>query len=134
MTSQHFKILLIEDEEDLSKLLLLRFRKAGFEADSANNGKTGLEKAISFHPDLILLDVIMPGMDGWQVCEKIKKTPDLKQTHVFMVTAAPSVELEEKAKLLGADGIIFKPFENQELMNLVSKLIEKKKTLNHPPR
>ncbi len=128
MTTQHFKILLIEDEEDLSKLLLLRFRKAGFEVESANNGKTGLEKAFSFHPDLILLDVIMPGMDGWQVCEKIKRNPDLAQTHVVMVTAAPSAELEEKAKSLGADGIIFKPFEHQELMNLVSKLIEKKKT------
>lgn len=126
MAARPAKILIVEDEEDLARLLMFRLRRAGFEVDSATDGKSGLEKAFSFQPDVILLDVIMPGMSGWEVCEKLKNHPQTKGIAVLIVTAAPSSEYEQKAKSLGADGMIFKPFNSEELMAFLTKVLKKK--------
>jgi len=80
------KILLIEDEPLLLQLFEAKLKQEGFEVETASRGQTGLEKAESFHPNLILLDILMPGMNGFEVMEKLKSGPTTKKIPVVFLT------------------------------------------------
>ena len=107
------RILVVEDERNIAKLLQYNIRKEGYECDVAGDGETGLEKAQTGAYDLILLDIMLPKMDGFEVCEKIRYK---SQVPIIFVTARE----EEKDRILGletgADDYITKPFSFQELM------------------
>lgn len=107
------RILIIEDEKSISDIIEFNLNKEGFEIDAAYNGKTGLEKALSNKPDLILLDVMLPELDGFQVCKKVRETSSVP---IIMLTAKE----EEVDKILGlelgADDYITKPFSMRELI------------------
>ncbi len=107
------KILIIEDEKSISDIIEFNLNKEGFEIDAAYNGRTGLEKALSDKPDLILLDVMLPEIDGFQVCKKVRETSSVP---IIMLTAKE----EEVDKILGlelgADDYITKPFSMRELI------------------
>jgi len=107
------KILIIEDEKSISDIIKFNLVKEGFETDMAYDGKSGLEKALSIKPDLILLDVMLPLMDGFQVCKKIRETSTVP---IVMLTAKEE-EVDKVLGLeLGADDYITKPFGMRELI------------------
>ena len=107
------KILIIEDEKSIADIIKFNLVKEGFEIDTAYDGKTGLDKALSLKPDLILLDVMLPEMDGFQVCKRIRET----STVPILILTAKEEEVDKVLGLeLGADDYITKPFSMRELV------------------
>lgn len=107
------KVLIIEDEKAISDIIKFNLTKEGFEVDTAYDGQNGLEKAITTNPDLILLDVMLPMMDGFQVCKKVRETSSVP---ILMLTAKEE-EVDKVLGLeLGADDYITKPFGMRELI------------------
>src|SRR4029453_12707288 len=116
------RVLVIDDEPDIRKLLGTLLRRAGHEVAEADNGRTGLRALHAFPPDLVLLDVSMPEMDGWQTLERIR---DLSDVPVLMLTARGD-ELERVRGLqAGADDYVVKPFGRQELLARVQALLRR---------
>ncbi|MCQ2770533.1 MAG: response regulator transcription factor [Clostridia bacterium] len=116
------KILVIEDEKQISKILTVNLNLAGYETDAAYDGKTGLEKALTGNFDLILLDIMLPGMDGFEVCKNVRKTLD---TPIIMVTARED-EIDKILGLdLGADDYVTKPFSINILLARVKANIRR---------
>lgn len=107
------KILIIEDEQPIAEILKFNLEKEGYEAIIANNGELGLQMALSVSPDLILLDLMLPGMDGMDVCRLVRQQADMP---ILMLTAKDS-EVDKVLGLeLGADDYITKPFSNREVL------------------
>lgn len=107
------KILIIEDEKSISDIIKFNLVKEGFEVETAYDGRNGLDKALSIEPDLILLDVMLPLLDGFQVCKKVRETSSVP---ILMLTAKEE-EVDKVLGLeLGADDYITKPFGMRELV------------------
>lgn len=107
------KVLIIEDEKSIADIIRFNLVKEGFEVDIAHDGKTGLEKALAANPDLVLLDVMLPVMDGFHVCKKIRECSTVP---IVMLTAKEE-EVDKVLGLeLGADDYITKPFGMRELI------------------
>ena len=107
------KILIVEDEKAISDIIKFNLTKEGFEADTAYDGQDGLEKALSGNPDLILLDVMLPLMDGFEVCKRVRES---SMVPILMLTAKEE-EVDKVLGLeLGADDYITKPFGMRELI------------------
>ncbi|HWQ77694.1 MAG TPA: winged helix-turn-helix domain-containing protein [Anaerovoracaceae bacterium] len=107
------KVLIIEDEKSISDIIKFNLNKEGFEVDTAYDGQNGLDKALSGNPDLILLDVMLPILDGFQVCKKLRETSTVP---ILMLTAKEE-EVDKVLGLeLGADDYITKPFGMRELI------------------
>ncbi|MCK4802293.1 response regulator [bacterium] len=123
------KILVIDDEEGVLTLLKFRLGKFGHEVITSNNGIDGIRKARMFEPDLILLDLVMPGMSGFRVCELLKSYKKTKDIPIFIFTALDRLEDVERAFEKGADDYIVKPFEvvtiNNTIENKFSMFVEK---------
>ena len=81
------RILLVDDEADILEFLSYNLRKEGFDVKCARNGLEAMDISVQFRPDLIILDVMMPGMDGYEACRQIRNHPDLKETVVAFLTA-----------------------------------------------
>ena len=116
------RILLIEDELDVARVTEMRLEKSGYEVVNALNGaeaSTFLEKNI---PDLILLDLLLPGERGEEICKKLKCDDRFKDIPVIIFTASAS-DLPKVATEIGADDYIMKPFEPEELLDKVKKFI-----------
>lgn len=118
------KILLIDDELDLVKAVTVRFKASGYELIPASDGEEGVDKAQEFRPDLILLDIIMPKMDGYEVCKALKANPKTKNIPIVIFTATGQRDLEERCMAAGAAAVIKKPFETTELLELVNKFLQ----------
>ena len=114
--AQTKKILIIDDEGELNEIIAMRLTKAGYQIDTAINGPLGIEKAKSFLPDVILLDINMPGMDGWQVCAKLKETPETKAIKIVILTATRDFT---RAKNLGVSRVVLKPFNYEEILDVI---------------
>ena len=112
MTSQA-KILLIEDEEDVIVLLRFRLEQEGYEVLSAENGVDGLRILQQEHPDLVLLDVMMPRMNGWETCKRIRQYSDVP---IIMLTALGQETDKVRGLEMGADDYVTKPFSLAELI------------------
>ena len=109
------KILVVEDELDIRELLVDTLVDNGYEVVEAADGITGLEQALGHIPDIILLDVMMPGMDGFQVLEKLKQSPLTESIPVIMVSAKGQEQDVQDAIRAGAWGYVTKPWEPSEL-------------------
>ena len=121
------KILLVEDEKELARLTKIRLENAGFTVEIANDGKEGLEKVATLKPDLVILDLVIPKIDGYRVCEVIKSDPKYKNIPVIMLTVR-SQSIEKKAGYaVGADEYLTKPYDAELLLNKVNKLLNKGK-------
>lgn len=106
------KILVVDDEKPISDIISFSLKKEGYEIDVAYDGEVALEKFASFNPDLIILDLMLPKVDGLEVCRQIRKT---SQVPIIMLTAKDS-EIDKVLGLeLGADDYVTKPFSNREL-------------------
>jgi len=107
------KVLVIDDDKNICELVSLYLLKEGYEVFTAFNGVDGLEKFKSVNPDIIILDIMMPGMDGWEVCRTIKK----KYTTPILMLSAKGETFDKVLGLeLGADDYIVKPFDSKELV------------------
>ena len=120
-------ILIVEDDPETVKLVKFILEKNDYSTISAKDGKEGLRMARERKPDLIILDLMLPGMDGYRVCETLKAEPDTKDIPIIMLTALDTGPDFEKALEKKADWYITKPFEAQHLLKRVTYLIEKKR-------
>lgn len=116
------RILIVEDEADLRTGLVKLFREEGYAVDAAANGIDGLQKAKDFEYDAIVLDYMMPGMDGREVLRRLRS---VKRTPVMMLTARNSVEDRVVGLDLGADDYLAKPFVQQELLARLRALVRR---------
>ena len=116
------KILIVEDEKAISDIVKFNLEKDGYRVETAYDGNAGLEKALNSKPDLILLDVMLPGLDGFQICKKVREVSNVP---IIMVTAKEE-ELDKVLGLeLGADDYITKPFSMRELIARVKANIRR---------
>jgi len=117
------KILIIDDEPEIITLTRMMLQKAGYDVIEAESGKEGLEILKKEKIDLVLLDVVMPGMNGWEVCRKIKADENLRQIPVVMFTVYNSREDIIRSRECGADTYLSKPFDREELLDVVRRLL-----------
>jgi two-component system sensor histidine kinase/response regulator len=125
------KILVIDDEPDLVSTVQCRLEWCKFDVVTASNGQEGLEKATSEKPELILLDIDMPGMSGHEVLEHMSNRPDLKGIPVIMCTALCEAEDIAKASSYGVVDYIAKPFDFSELVEKISNVLGIKTLAEH---
>lgn len=119
------KILVVEDHKDTRELLKYNLSQSGFEVAAEADGLSGLERARTFLPDIILLDLMLPGMDGLEVCRKIKQTSELSHIPVVMLTAKGE-EVDRIVGLeLGADDYVVKPFSPRELILRIKAILRR---------
>ena len=116
------KILLIEDELDLVEVTKMRLEKSGYEVIAVPSGEAALDLIQNDPPGLILLDLLLPGMQGEEICKKLKCDDRLKTIPVVLFTASAS-DIPKVAREVGADDYIMKPFESEELLGKVKKFI-----------
>ncbi len=121
------KILVVDDEENIRKLVNYNLVLDGFEVIMAVDGKEGLEKAINEKPDLILLDIMMPEIDGLEVCSRLKKNPETRDIPIFMLSAKGQMQDLEDAFDVGADNYITKPFDVDKLSEIILFKLNKMK-------
>lgn len=102
------KILLVEDDETLAEVYKQRLELEGFDVNHVNNGEDALATALKFRPDLVLLDVMMPKLNGFDVLDIMRQTPETRNVHIIMLTALSQPKDEQRAKDLGADDFLIK--------------------------
>ena len=122
---QKEKVLVVDDEEHIIELIKFNLESAGYEVFTANNGIDAVDVAIESRPKLILLDLMLPGMDGFDVCKELKRNKETKNISVIMLTAK-SEELDKILGLeLGADDYITKPFSVREMLARVKAVLRR---------
>lgn len=126
------KILLVDDEPDILEFLSYNLIKEGYEVITANNGAEGLKKAKIEKPDLILLDIMMPEMDGIEACTEIRKVESLKKTLIVFLTARTEEFSQLAGYDAGADDYITKPVKPKVLMSKIKALL-RLKTIEEKP-
>lgn len=120
------KILLVEDNELNRDMLSRRLQRRGFEVVNAVNGQEGVEMAHSEAPELILMDISLPIMDGWEATRKIKKSSKMRSTPIIALTAHAMVGDREKSLEAGCDDYDTKPIDFQRLLQKMKILMEKR--------
>jgi DNA-binding response OmpR family regulator len=118
------KVLFIEDEEDVRNAVRFILEGEGYDFFGASNGPEGIAKITKFDIDLLLLDVMMPGIDGFEVCRAIKSEPSIDLPVIFVSAKAEATDIS-RGFALGADDYIIKPFEPNDLLNRVKRVLEK---------
>ena len=116
------KVLIVEDDNNIAELLHLYLEKEGFETQVARDGGKGVELFRSFQPDLVLLDIMLPVMDGWSVLKKIRESG---KTPVIMLTAKGELEDRVTGLESGADDYIVKPFEMKEVLARIHAVLRR---------
>lgn len=120
------KILLIEDEPSQVMMVKFRLEANNFDVVAACDGEEGLKKAYEEKPDLILLDVVMPKINGYEVCRRLKRSPETQNIPVLLFTASAGPNIKGKARACGADNYITKPFDAADLVGKIKALLKEK--------
>ena len=120
------KILLVDDDTDILEILTYNLKKSNFIVDTASNGIEAIEKALKFKPDLIVLDVMMPEMDGITTCEKIREIPDLDNVIITFLTARNEDYSEIAGLEAGADDYIDKPIQPKVFVAKIKSLLRRR--------
>lgn len=118
------KILLVEDEKDLSKTISFRLENNGYTVVTAYDGPEGLDKAKKEKPDLVILDLMLPKMDGYKVCALLKADSRYSRIPIVIFTARVQEEDKAMGKEVGADAYITKPFEPETLLSKIRELLK----------
>jgi DNA-binding response OmpR family regulator len=117
------RILVVEDEDNIAVALDYLMTREGYDHDRVASGADALPHIRKTHPDLVLLDVMLPEVSGYEICEGIRTDPSLADVKVLMMTARGSAIERRKGMALGADGFISKPFELKDLRDEVRRLL-----------
>lgn len=130
MSPQSHRILLVEDDENLIEMVRLAFQgEEGFHLEVARTGQEGVEKAEGGKPDLILMDVVMPGPSGYETARSLKNHPSTKHIPIFFLTAKSLEQDIQEGKKAGGDLYIVKPFSPFELMSVIQEYFQ-----SHPTK
>lgn len=116
------KVLIVEDDSNIAELIRLYLEKEGYEVTIASDGKEGVNKFTEIHPNIILLDLMLPVMDGWSVCREIRK---VDQTPIIMITAKDETFDKVMGLEMGADDYISKPFEMKEVIARIHAVLRR---------
>jgi len=119
------KILIVEDEKDIIKMLEYNLKKEGYRVNYARDGEDAIDLAVREHPDLILLDLMLPGMDGLEVCKALKKESKTAYIPIIMLTAKSQESDKVVGLELGADDYITKPFSLRELIARIKAVLRR---------
>ena len=119
-------VLIADDDPEILSLLSIRLSRAGYEVVEAADGEQTLLKLRDHYPDLVVLDVMMPGKNGWEVAKEIRKDPRFEHVGIIMLTAIGEKINEMTSPLYGADAYIDKPFEFAELESNIRKVLAKR--------
>jgi DNA-binding response OmpR family regulator len=121
------RVLVIEDEGDVAELMRYHLAREGYAVSTCASGSEGLARAREVRPDMVLLDIMVPGLNGWEICRRLKRDPDLRSIAVIVVTG----RVEEGDKVLGfemgADDYVTKPFSPRELLARVRAVMRRSK-------
>jgi DNA-binding response OmpR family regulator len=117
------RVLIAEDEESIVASLEFLMQRAGFQTCIARDGAAALARVADFSPDLVLLDIMLPGQSGFDVCTRIRENPALAAIRVLMLTARGANSDEARGRACGADDYLTKPFATQELVSRVRVLL-----------
>jgi len=121
------RILIVEDQAVISNMLKMRLEANNYEAITAGDGEEGLEKACKEKPSLIILDVMLPKMNGYKVCQILKADPKYSAIPIILSSGRTPQEVRKVSKEVGADAFVSKPFEAEELLSKMKELLEKPK-------
>jgi CheY-like chemotaxis protein len=117
------RVLIVDDEADLLEMLELRLQATGlFEVAVANDGQEALARAAEFKPAVVLLDGVMPGMDGWETCRRLRETPEGQAAAVVLMTAGSPQKARDKAREFRLEGLIFKPYDPAQVVETLKTL------------
>ena len=119
------RILIVEDQAVISNMLKIRLEANNYEAITAADGQEGLEKAQKENPSLIILDVMLPKMNGYKICQLLKADPKYKTIPIILSSGRTPQEVRKVSKEVGADAFVSKPFEAEELLSKMKELLEK---------
>lgn len=122
---QSQKVLVVDDEPDILELLKYNLIKEGYDVKTSLDGRKGVEIAKTYHPDLILLDIMMPNQDGVETCRQLREIPELNGSFIIFLTARSEEYSEVAAFDIGADDYITKPIKPRALMSRISALFRR---------
>lgn len=125
MDTSKYRILVVDDEPDIVEFLSYNLKKEGFQVDTASNGRLAIEKTLSFKPHLILLDVMMPDMDGIETCEELRNQPATKNTLIAFLTARSEDYSQIAGFDAGGDDYITKPIKPKVLISRIKALLKR---------
>lgn len=120
------RILLVEDEANLRELVKARLEANGYEVATVADGFNAIVQARRLRPDLIILDLMIPNIDGYAVCRVLKSTPELSSIPIIMFTARTSLDDMRRGKEMGADAYLTKPFRPEEMLDKIQELLGQK--------
>jgi DNA-binding response OmpR family regulator len=118
------KVLIVDDEPGIIVALQFLMEQSGYATMVAFSGEEAMEAVTRHHPDLILLDIMLPVVDGFEVCQRVRENPDWNDIRIVLVTALGSEANVTKGLDLGADAYVTKPFSNADLVAKVKELLE----------
>ncbi|MBI5074634.1 MAG: response regulator [Nitrospirae bacterium] len=117
------RILIVDDEPNIVLALELLMKREGYQVQSVDDGQKVFDALREFRPDLIVLDIMMPKMDGYEVCQRIRADASLKDIAIIMLTAKGREVEKEKGLALGADYYVTKPFSTREVMMRINEIL-----------
>ena len=123
-TKRRHRVLVVEDEDNIALALDFLMTREGYDHSRVADGAEALPRIRATHPDLVLLDVMLPGASGYEICQGVRLDPNLADVKILMVTARGSSIERRKGLAIGADGFITKPFELKELREEVRRLLD----------
>lgn len=126
------KVLVVDDEEPILELLKYNLEKAGYEVETASDGTKAVALAKQFVPELVILDIMMPGMDGVETCRRIREIPELQKTFVIFLTARAEEYSEIAAFDVGADDYITKPIKPRALLSRINAVFRRETKRSQP--
>jgi DNA-binding response OmpR family regulator len=121
------KLLIIDDDQDIVEILCLRFQKeSSFAVETALDGAEGLHKAKSFKPDIVLLDVVMPRTDGWEVCRQLRSDPVTARAAIVAMTAQDGAADQARAREAQVNHVLIKPLDLGELVTTLRNAVPRR--------
>ncbi len=117
------RVLIVDDDPVILRLLQVNFRLEGYEVQTASRGHEVLQKAREWRPEIVILDVMMPGIDGWEVCRRLKEDPDIGSVPVIFLSARAQDEDRERGYALGVVEYVTKPFDPAHLVGIVRRTL-----------
>jgi CheY-like chemotaxis protein len=115
------RVLVVDDDAVIVRLLEVNFRLSGFEVETATRGEEAIRKAAELHPDVIVMDVMMPGLDGWTVTERLREDPGTADTPIVLLSARMRDDDRSRGYALGVVDYVNKPFDPTDLVEVVRR-------------
>jgi len=125
-------VLVADDDADIRALVTRKLELAGYQVIAVGDGCAALEAAVACAPDVVLLDVTMPGLDGVEVCRRLRARPDFGAVPILLLTAQAQEADVARGRAMGADDYVVKPFSPRELLRRVQDALDRRSTTAHP--